>query len=183
LHGIVHLDLQRYVVATYGEANWKELTRRAGLEGEIYTPLRSYPDEQLLRLVKEASALVGLDPQALLESFAEFVAPRFLRLYEKMLEPHWRTLDIIEHTEDTIHRVVRMREPGALPPRLNTVRSSPNEVILTYSSPRRLCAVARGIARGIARVYDEHLVVQETVCMLKGAKACVISFKTEDGKP
>ena len=67
------------------------------------------------------------------------------------------TLDVIEHTEQTIHRVVRRRQPGALPPRLRTVRVGPKMVILTYDSPRRLCAVARGIARGVAARFAEAL--------------------------
>ena len=59
MHGIIHLELQNFVVQHHGEAAWRALTDAAGLSGEIYTPLRSYPDEQLVALVQAALQLTG----------------------------------------------------------------------------------------------------------------------------
>ncbi len=84
---------------------------------------------------------------------------------------------MIEHTEETIHRVVRMRQPGAAPPRLHVERKSPDEVVLTYDSPRRLCAVARGITRGVAKKFEERITITDRACMLSGASKCLISFR------
>src|SRR4051812_25220763 len=150
MHGIIHLELRNFVVQLHGEAAWRALTDKAGLSGEIYTPLRSYPDEQLVALLGAAVELTGADLTTLLEQFGEFLVPRYLALYGKLLKPEWRTLDVLEHAENTIHRVVRLREPGALPPRLQAQRISPTAIRMNYDSPRKLCAVARGIARGIA---------------------------------
>jgi hypothetical protein len=77
-------------------------------------------------------------------------------VYGPLLDSEWRTLDVIQHTEETIHRVVRMRQPGAAPPRLRVDRASPDEVAIHYDSPRRLCAVARGIVRGVAKHFGEN---------------------------
>jgi hypothetical protein len=54
------------------------------------------------------------------------------------LDPAWRTLEVIEHTEETIHRVERRRQPGAAPPKLRVERKTAREVVLTYDSPRKL---------------------------------------------
>jgi hypothetical protein len=94
-----------------------------------------------------------------------------------LLKREWRTLDVIEHTEETIHRVVRMRQPGAQPPLLRAERTSPNEVVLFYDSPRRLCAVARGIGRGVANHFQEPIVIEERRCMHRGDPGCVIAYK------
>lgn len=176
MHGIIHLELRNFVVQLHGEAAWRALTDAAGLSGEIYTPLRSYPDEQLVALVGAAVQLTGADPTALLEAFGEFLVPRYLALYGKLLKPEWRTLEVIEHAENTIHRVVRMREPGALPPRLQAQRVSPTSIRLTYDSPRKLCAVARGIARGIAAHFTEQLSISDESCMHRGDRECVMVF-------
>lgn len=176
MHGIIHLELRNFVVQNHGEAAWRALTEQAGLSGEIYTPLRSYPDEQLVALVGAAVRLTGADPTALLEAFGQFLAPRYVALYGKLLKPEWRTLEVLENAENTIHRVVRLREPGALPPRLQAVRPSPTEVRMTYDSPRRLCAVARGIARGIAAHFEEQLAVSDERCMHRGDRECVMLF-------
>jgi hypothetical protein len=176
MHGIIHLELRNFVVQNHGEAAWRTLTEQAGLSGEIYTPLSSYPDEQLVALVGAAVRLTGADPRALLEAFGQFLAPRYIALYGKLLKPEWRTLEVLENAENTIHRVVRLREPGALPPRLQAARLSPTEIRMTYDSPRRLCAVARGIARGIAAHFEEHLAVSDERCMHRGDRECVMLF-------
>ena len=176
MHGIIHLELRNFVVQHHGEAAWRTLTDQAGLSDEIYTPLRSYPDEQIVALVGAAVKLTGADVTLLLEAFGEFLAPRYLALYGKLLKPEWRTLDVLEHAENTIHRVVRMREPGALPPRLQAQRVSASTIRMTYTSPRKLCAVARGIARGIAAHFSEQLTVSDERCMHRGDRECVMLF-------
>jgi hypothetical protein len=177
MHGIIHLELQKFVIANHGEQAWHELLRRADLAGEIVTPLKVYPDEQIVRLVKGASELTGIPIADLLEAFGEALVPTYLTLYGALIKPEWRTLDVIEHTEETIHRVVRLRQPGAQPPRLRARRTTPVEVILTYDSPRRLCAVARGIARGLASHFSERISIDESSCMHRGDPSCVIKFQ------
>jgi len=177
MHGIIHLELQKFVIARHGEQAWQELLRRADLAGEIVTPLKVYPDEHIVRLVKGASELTGIAIADLLEAFGEALVPAYLTLYGALIKPEWRTLDVIEHTEETIHRVVRLRQPGAHPPRLRAQRTTPAVVILTYDSPRRLCAVARGIARGLASHFSERISIDESSCMHRGDPSCVIKFQ------
>jgi hypothetical protein len=179
MHGLIHLELQKFVEERFGARAWATLTHRANLASEIYTPLRSYPDEQMLTLVREAETLSGKSATVLLEDFGEFLVPTYLSLYGNLLKPDWRTLDVLEHTEETIHRVVRLRHEGAAPPRLKAERTGPDEVVMTYDSPRRLCAVARGIARGVAKKFQEMLTIRDQRCMHRGDPACVIVFRRE----
>jgi hypothetical protein len=177
MHGIIHLELQQFVADHYGEPAWKSLLERAGLAHQIYTPLQSYPDTEMLSLVGTASELTGLAASDLLEAFGAFLAPRYLELYGRLLKPEWRTLDVIEHTEETIHRVVRLRQPGAAPPRLKAERVDPRQVVVIYDSPRKLCAVARGIARGLAKHFGETIEIWEPTCMHRGEPACTLTFR------
>jgi predicted hydrocarbon binding protein len=179
MHGLIHLELQKFVEERFGAKAWAELIRRAGVASEIYTPLRSYPDEQMLALVGEAVTMTGFTVTRLLEEFGEALVPTYLSLYGNLIKPDWRTLEVIEHTEETIHRVVRMRTEGAKPPRLRAERTRPNEVVLTYDSPRKLCAVARGIVKGVAKQFKEVVTIDEKKCMHKGDPACVIVFRKE----
>ena len=179
MHGLIHLELKRFVEERFGAKAWDELTRRAGLASEIYTPLRSYPDEQMLSLVTEAVTMTGFTARSLLEEFGEALVPTYLSIYGNLVKPEWRTLEVIEHTEETIHRVVRMRHAGAEPPRLRAERTKPNEVVLVYDSPRKLCAVARGIVKGVAKQFKEMVTIDETKCMHDGDPACVMTFRKE----
>ena len=174
---MIHTALQKYVEASFGQEAWKALLVRSGLEHEIYTPLQSYPDAQIVRLVAEAEAMSGTPATTLLEGFGEFLVPNYLSLYGTLLKPEWRTLEVLENTEETVHRVVRMRNPGAEPPRLRVRRTAKDEVELTYDSERKLCAVARGIARGVAKQFSETIQVTDRSCMLRGDPACIMLFR------
>lgn len=178
MHGIIHLELQNFVVGNYGAPAWQALMERAGLTGQIFTPLNAYPDAQIVSLVGAAAGMTGIAAVDLLEAFGEYLVPRYLALYGKLLKPEWTTLDVIERTEQTIHRVVRLRQPGALPPKLRTERTSANEVILTYDSERKLCPVARGIGRGLAKQFNEMLTIEDMACMHRGDPTCIIHFRT-----
>jgi hypothetical protein len=176
VHGIILSELHKFVVGQHGPDTWRHVSQRAALSEETFTPLEIYPDECLVRLLAAVEVVTNVSPYALLESFGEHLSPRLLALYQVLLAPEWRTLDVIEHAEKTVHRVVRLRDPGATPPRLRTERTSSGEVVLTYDSPRRLCPLARGIACGIAGHYGEKLTIAERTCMHRGDPACVMVF-------
>lgn len=177
MHGIIHVQLQKFVERLYGAAAWSELLKRAGLENELFTALQIYPDEQLGNLVNEAVKMAGVPRQHLLEEFGTFLVPTYLQVYGSLLKRDWNTIDVIEHTEETIHRVVRSRQPGADPPELKAERVSQTEVRVTYTSARQLCAVARGIVRGIANHFQETVQVSDMNCMLRGDPECLIAVR------
>ena len=179
MHGIIHLELQKFVEHVHGKETWRELLRRAGVESEIYTPLRAYPDEQVVNLVSAAVEATGTPAADILEAFGEFLVPTYLSVYGVLVRPEWRTLELIEHTEEVIHRVVRTRQPGARPPSLSVERVGPHEIVVLYTSARRLCAVARGIVRGVAKHFEEHVTIHDDRCMLKGDRACALRVRRE----
>lgn len=175
MHGTIFSELEKFVGARLGPGAWSALKATAGIAPETtYDPLASYPDEELTALVVTASNVTGLPAAALLEDFGDFIAPDLLEMYWGAIDPEWRTLDVIEHTENTIHAVVRINQRGATPPYLHAKRTGENEVTVVYTSPRKLCAVARGISRGIARHYNETVDIRDERCMHRGDAECVI---------
>jgi predicted hydrocarbon binding protein len=172
MHGLIFAELQKYVGKTLGETAWESLLAKAGLAGKLYMPVSTYPDAEAGALVSAASSITGLTADAILQDFGEFIAPDLLRMYGSLLNKEWRTLDILEHTEETIHRVVRVQNAGADPPKLVAKRSSESEVVITYTSGRKMCGVAKGIVRGIAKERGESVVISETTCMLRGGSRC-----------
>jgi len=51
-------------------------------------------------------------------------------------------------------------------------RLTDDELLIVYTSPRRLCALLRGVAEGTARRFGETTEIAETSCMRKGDLAC-----------
>lgn len=179
MHGIIFTELRKYVSGKVGKEAWDGALKDAGLAAKIYLPIQSYPDTEAVAIITAVSRKTGQGISTILEDFGEFIAPHLLNMYRVLLKAEWRTLDVIENTEATIHRLVRLNTPDAAPPKLVTRRPTPNEVIITYTSKRGMCAVAKGIAGGIAKQYNERIRITETGCMLKGAPTCEISVKLE----
>jgi predicted hydrocarbon binding protein len=173
MHGIIFAELRKYIETRLGPTVWESVTAQAGVD-QTFLATSTYPDEQAMRLVSAAGAIAERPVPELLEEFGEFIAPDLLEVYKPLIKPEWSALDLLERTEETIHTVVRIREPGAAPPQLHCTRVSPDEVVVLYRSRRRLCAVAKGIIRGIARHYHERVQVTEETCMHRGASECRI---------
>ncbi|NUO64423.1 MAG: heme NO-binding domain-containing protein [Gemmatimonadaceae bacterium] len=174
MHGVIFAQLKKYADTKVGGDAWNHMRTAAGLGSRAYFSVQKYPDEELGALVAAASKLTGKPVTALLEDFGEFLVPELVRMYRSIIPAEWTALDLIEQTESRIHRVVRMNDAAASPPELRVRRLSPTSVLLDYRSPRRLCAVAKGIARGVGAHYNERLIIEERRCMHTGAPACEI---------
>jgi len=173
MHGIIFSELEKYTDKKLGAGAWKKLVAEAGLGTKTYLVTSSYPDTEAVALITTASRITNLPVPAILEDFGAFIVPSLLSLYKPLVKKDWKTLDLIEHTEETIHKVVRLQNPGAAPPALIVKRLSPREVVITYTSQRKMC----GIAKGIAAHFHEKITIGETTCMLRGDPSCVIAVK------
>jgi hypothetical protein len=177
MHGIIFVELKKYVQSTVGPGTWETLLAKSGLTRTAYLTTSVYPDEEMVALVTTAASLTGKAIPVILEDFGEFLVPGLIKTYRSFLRPDWRTLDTIQHTEANIHKAVRLRNPGAAPPALAVTRTGPDEVVIVYNSPRKMCGVAKGIARGIAGHYGERITLSESTCMHRGDRACTLSVR------
>ena len=183
MHGIIHTELREFVTSVMGIDGWRQVASTAGVSETEYVSRQSYADNDVPAIVGAASVLSGDAVPALLRAFGVYLAPTLLSVYRPYVKSHWRTLDLIEHTETTMHKAVRLRDPGAAPPMLSVQRVSADEVLIDYRSTRRLCQVAEGIASGVATHYGEQVEVSQSQCMLRGDARCAISVKLVTAAP
>lgn len=172
MHGIIFAELKKFSDTALGPGAWPTIAADARLPHASYLATETYPDEQLTALVGAAVRFSGMPAAQLLERFGEFVVPDLVKVFGAFIKREWTALDLLENTESVIHRAVRLQDAKASPPQLRIARVSPMQVTIEYASPRRLCAVAKGIMRGIATHYAEPLAIQETSCMLAGDRVC-----------
>ncbi|MCD6498663.1 MAG: heme NO-binding domain-containing protein [Deltaproteobacteria bacterium] len=177
MHGIIFQELQQYVETNLGNDAWDALLKGAGMPGRVFMPTQAYPDEDALALVTTASNITGNPAPAILEDFGKYLVPDLYKLFGMLIRTEWKTLDVLENAERSIHTAVKAKDPKAQPPSLSCIRTAPDEVTIDYRSPRKMCGVAVGIAKGLAEHYGESIEVTHDVCMLKGDPNCVIKFK------
>lgn len=162
MHGIVPAEFKFYIETRNSPVTWSALLAEAGLEPRPYVPFERYPDAEVVALIAAGARLTRCSTDELLEDFGRFLAPTLLKTYGFLVEPHWKTMELLLHTESNIHQTVRNRDPNADPPKLRFERTGPNTLVFYYNSPRRLSALARGIIEGVASHYRERVTIEET---------------------
>ncbi len=173
MHGLIFFYLQKFAdVAAAGSTSWKGIRASTATSTAKYLPSGVYPDADAVAILTTIAETTGRPLPEILEEFGQFLAPHLIKVAGQVVDPTWRTLDLIEHTEAIIHAMVRTTNPGAAPPVLETVRQSPDELHLVYSSARRLCPLATGLMRGIAAHYGETIRIEEPSCLLRGDPFC-----------
>lgn len=172
MHGLILLQLQKFAQQTVGADRWRTVMTESGLDGLTFSAGHVYDDKQVIELVVLASKSLGLPVEEVIESFGKHLSTELIKLYQRVIKPEWKTLDIIENTETFIHSAVRVGNPGALPPPLDAIRTGPDQLQLLYSSERKLCKLAIGIIKGLAEHFHESIDIQHDACMLKGDPFC-----------
>lgn len=177
MHGIVFEQLREYVWRNHGAETWTELLGEAAPGRRFYAPDTSYPDEELEALLAAASRKTGASRGLLLEDFGRSIAPMLFELYRPLISVEWNLFDFLENIEETIHRVVRLDDPTAAPPRLRVKRVDDARVLVQYDSARNMCELAKGIVMGLQDQYSEEVVISDLECMKRGDEECTMEIR------
>lgn len=177
MHGVIFIELKKYVDAKVGGDAWRTLVEKSGVKNKMFAAMGTYDDAELIALVQTASTMTGTPAPELLRDFGTFIVPDLMKMYRAFMKPAWRTLDVLQYTESNIHTQVRTMTKGAMPPFLTCTRTSPTEVLIQYKSPRKLCFVGVGIIDGIANHFGEKIVQRHDKCMHRGAAECEMRVK------
>ena len=130
MHGLILVQLQKFAQQTLGSEEWRSALSKSGLDRTSFSAGLVYEDRQALELIVLAAETLNVPVDEVVEMFGRFLSTELIRLYHRVIKPHWRTLDIIENTETFIHSAVRVGNPGAVPPVLDAIRLSENELHL-----------------------------------------------------
>ena len=181
MKGIVFNLLEEVVRREHGEDAWDDLIDEAAVGG-AYTSLGNYEDGDLSRLVSAASRSLNRPPYEVVRWFGRKALPLLARKYPSLFERHATTRSFILTLNDIIHPEVRKLYPGADVPEFDFDVSSPDAVVMTYRSARRLCGFAEGLVEGAAAHFRESVVFEQPRCMLRGDPHCIfrISFAPLD---
>lgn len=178
MKGIVFNLLEEVVRREHGEDAWDDLIETAGITG-AYTSLGNYDDGDFACLVSAAAALTGRSTYDVVRWFGREALPLLARKYPALFERHTSARSFVLTLNDIIHPEVRKLYPGADVPEFEYDVSSPDVLVMTYRSARRLCAFAEGLVEGAAVHYGESAVLEQPRCMLRGDEACTfhIAFR------
>ncbi|WP_207430834.1 heme NO-binding domain-containing protein [Sabulibacter ruber] len=166
MHGFILLEFEKYIIKEHGFAVWNNISRKANAEGLSIDATQVYPDSIVFSLVGEAIKELDAEPGTFLERFGYALVPNLLKVYKAYIDPAWRTMDVLEHTERTMHHAVRTNNPEVTPPILEITRKGPKSLQIIYRSKRNIPQLGVGVIKGIANHYGElpklHLHLTQT---------------------
>ncbi len=177
MYGHLFIGLKEYVESEFDADTWITVINKSGSSSADYKVLLNYPDSEFTDLISAFASVTGNSVPATMELFGKYMAHFFTRMYGVFFKEDWNFFDLMEHVEDTMHRNLRMYNPGLHPPELAYTRISTDEVSITYNSHRKLCTFAIGLIKGFAEHYKEKISVTEKTCLLQQDNACRISIK------
>lgn len=178
MHGYIIYELKKYITERFGEEVWKKINTKENYKYNLIVATKPYPDTDVFNIVNDALEITGEKPNNFLQDFGYYISPVLITNYKAFIKPDWKTIDLLENTENTIHTVVR-RDISGTPPRLETRREGNNRIEITYRSARKMCAFAKGIIYGIANHYHEKVLIKEKSCMNKGDEYCLLSIEVQ----
>jgi hypothetical protein len=171
MKGIVFNLLEHVVTRHHGEDAWDALLEQSHLSG-AYTSLGSYPDEHAVRLVAAAASSLEIPASEVLRWFGREALPLLAERYPHFFEPHCSARPLLLSLNGIIHPEVRKLYPGAQTP-VFEFESLPNdELLVCYSSPRRMCALVHGFIEGVAAHYHETVQCAHVTCMQRDDEKC-----------
>ena len=180
MYGVIFDFLRDYVIERHGgERTWKALLEGIGQSvHKIYFPIAEYSDEEIVALAQTAAGALNLPLPLVLEDFGTFVGHKLVTFYHMYVKNQdWRTFDIIEHADNSIHDAIHRHNVRRTPPKIRALRRNDNELILFYQSKRRLCQVAKGIILGLGEHFGESFDIYEKQCQSRGARECEFHVK------
>jgi hypothetical protein len=173
MKGVIFNLVEEVIVASYGEDTWDTLLDAASLDGS-YTSLGNYPDGDLFRLVDAASSLLGVPGGDVVRTLGVGALPLLAERYPDFFAGHTSTRSFLLTLNDIIHSEVRKLYPGAEVPQFDFDDSDPDCLMVTYRSPRRLCALAEGFILGAAHHFGEEATLDQPRCLHRGDDRCII---------
>lgn len=177
--GYIFNTLESVVTDEFGEDVWDELLEQAGSEG-VYHSLGNYADEDVVKLVVAAAEKLGKTPGEILRWFGERAVDRFYEKWPEMFTRFDHLFEYVLSLNDIIHPQVKQLYPGAQVPYFKTLSQTENELMVEYTSSRKMCHLAEGLILGSAKQFNTKVEVTQPCCVHNNDDTCHLLIKILD---
>ena len=175
MKGIIFNVVEEVVFDRFGPDAWDAMLETCGLDG-VYTSLGSYPDEELNKLVEAACSMTQATSADILRVIGSGAMPRLQERYPTFFDAAPNARSFILSLNSIIHPEVRKLYTGAGCPHFHFGHQD-DDLLMGYNSPRKLCHLAHGFIDGLAKIYDETIIVDQPRCMHNGDASCQLRLR------
>jgi predicted hydrocarbon binding protein len=182
--GVILRLLSDFVEKNWGTQSLNECLKAAGFPDDFVFRLdTAYPDEQWQSMFRAATDVAGLSPDDLELTFAHYCGKDMSVRFPGFLQGVTSARDIIER-QPSIHNFMAasLKSPSARKAVAEKFRleGRPDETVMHYVSPNKMCILYRGLAEWAAEYFNEKVEIKEPHCLKRGDAECEIHVQYLD---
>ncbi|MDM9384403.1 heme NO-binding domain-containing protein [Chlorogloeopsis sp. ULAP01] len=172
MYGLVNKAIQDMVCSQFDEKIWEEIKQKAEIEVDVFIRMEAYPDDITHRLVKAASAVLNLSPQAIMQAFGEYwVQYTAQEGYGELMDMSGDNLVEFLENLDNLHARVGISFPKLQPPSFECTDTEEDTLSLHYRSNREgLAPMVIGLVKGLGTRFDTEVDITQTQSREEGAE-------------
>jgi hypothetical protein len=177
MKGVVFNTLGEMVEEKLGIEVWDQALLTADpASGGSYTAAGSYDDEELLQIVTTLSEMSGVAVPQLIHDFGVFLLGAFARRYPQFFVDV-TVRQFLLNVDGIIHDEVRKLYPDAGVPSFDYEEPAPDQLIMLYRSPRKMCTLAEGLIRGAGGHFGVEIGIEHPTCLHRGDDHCRLELR------
>jgi len=165
MYGMIHKAVKSMAVDQFGESKWALIAKDADVNEQHFLSMESYDDEIVYRMIGSASRILDVESSQILEAFGRyFILTSLNSQYKNLLKAYGDTSFHLLDNINNLHSSIKSTFTGYSPPRFTVtyLTESKNVIDLEYESIREgLSPFVRGLIAGLAKLYNENLVITE----------------------
>lgn len=161
MKGVIFVEFLEMVERKFGYAMVNRIIDDAQVPtGGVYSATGNYRHDELIGMAKALSGRIGLSVEVILEQYGVYVFDRFYQNYQRFFNGIEHPFAFFEVLDSHIHVEVRKIYPEARPPRFEMDYISDREIILKYSSERRMEFFALGMIRACVSHFGKQATIE-----------------------
>lgn len=161
MKGIVFTEFLEMVEQKFGYEVVDHILSESQLASDgVYTSIGTYPHSEIVQLLMNLSDKVETDPALLLNEFGRYIFDTFLQGYPQFFSAVDNAFDFLHSIDKHIHVEVLKLYPDATLPRFESEETSEGTMVMTYSSERKMAALAEGLIEKSIAHYNEVCTIQ-----------------------
>ncbi|WP_441003750.1 heme NO-binding domain-containing protein [Pseudocolwellia agarivorans] len=181
MQGSIFTAFSDMIIDKMGMEQWNELLEKTEPASQgIYTSGEQYEDSELVNMVLALSEKTGVEPEKLIQAFGQYL---FTSLYEGCptdLSNVDSLREFLLQIDSVIHVEVKRVHPNAYLPKFEYEDGEGTDLIMYYTSKRKLCHASVGLIYGAAKQFNEEINITHPECMHTGKDRCKLIIKFKD---
>jgi len=170
MKGVVFTEFLELVENEFGLEIVQKIIDECELETDgVYSSVGTYSHKDMFKMVGKLSEIKDIPVPTLLNIYGEYFFKTLSRDYPKFMEQD-NLFSFLESIERYIHPEVLKLYPEAELPAFESEIKSKNEMILEYSSSRKMADLAVGLIKGAARYFNEEVEIEKVAETNEGEK-------------